>query len=51
MGFKFHNTTTLKEMIDRAEREGATEIKCVLPEQRNLTDVNLGFRSARKCKS
>ncbi len=47
---KFDSTITLKEMIDRAEREGATEIKRVLPEQRNLTDVNLGFRSGRECK-
>jgi len=51
MGFKFHKTTTLKEMVDRAEREKATEIKRILPEQRNLTDVTLGFRSARACKN
>lgn len=50
MGFKFHKTISLKEMTDRAEREGATEIKRILPEQRNLTDVELGFRSGKECR-
>ena len=50
MGFKFDSTISLKEMIDRAEHEQATEIKRVLPAQRNLTDVELGFRRNKECR-
>jgi len=50
MGFKFDGTISLKEMTERAEREGATEIKRILPEQRNLTDVELGFRRGKECR-
>ncbi len=41
---KFDSTISLKEMVERAEREGATEIKRILPEQRGLTDVKIGRR-------
>lgn len=44
---KFDSTISLKEMVERAEKEGATEIKRILPEQRGLTDVKIGRRSAR----
>ena len=47
---KFDSTISLKEMTDRAEREGATEIKRILPERRNLTDVKMGFRSGKECR-
>ena len=46
MGIKFDSTMSLKEMTERAEREGATEIKRILPEQRGLTDVEIGRRPA-----
>ena len=51
MMVKFDSTISLKEMLERAEREGATEIKRILPEQRNLTDVKLGFRRGKECKN
>jgi len=47
---KFDSTISLKEMTERAEREGATEIKRILPEQRGLTDINLGFRRGKECR-
>ncbi len=50
-GIKFDATISLKEMLDRAEREGATEIKRILPEQRSLTDVKLGFRRGKECNN
>jgi len=47
---KFDETISIKEMTERAEREGATEIKRILPQQRGLTDVKIGRRpyNARK---
>jgi len=47
---KFDSTISLKEMIERAKTEGATEIKRILPQQRGLTDVKIGRRpyNARK---
>ncbi len=48
---KFDSTISIKEMTERAEREGATEIKRILPEQRGLTDIKLGFRSGKECKN
>ena len=44
MGIKLDGTVSLKEMTERAEREGATEIKRILPEQRGLTDIEIGRR-------
>jgi len=41
---KLPESVSLKEMLERAEREGATEIKRILPEQRNLTEVSFGTR-------
>ena len=49
MEIKFDATMSLKEMTERAEREGATELKRILPAQRNLTAVKLGFRSVKEC--
>ena len=46
---KFDSTISLREMTERAEREEATEIKRILPEQKNLTDVLLGFRRGKEC--
>ena len=48
---KFDSTISLKEMTERAEREGATELRRILPEQRGLTDIKLGFRSWNGCKN
>ncbi len=50
MEIKFDQTMSLKEMIERAEYEEATEIKRILPAQRNLTDVELGFRRGKECR-
>ena len=44
MELKFDETISLKEMLGRAENEGATEIKRILPAKRNLTGVKIGFR-------
>ena len=44
MEIKFDETVSLKEMIDRAEYEGATEIKRILPANRNLTGIKIGRR-------
>lgn len=40
---KFDSTISIKEMTEIAEREGATEIKRILPERKGLTSVKLGF--------
>lgn len=47
MGFKFDSTISLKEMLERCERGGATEIKRILPEQRGLTEVKIGVRPGK----
>lgn len=44
MEIKFDETVSLKEMLDRAEFEGVTEIKRILPARRNLTGVKIGRR-------
>lgn len=44
MEIKFDETISLKEMLDRAAFEGATELKRVLPAKRNLTGVKIGFK-------
>ncbi len=46
---KFDETISLKEMLDRAEREQATEIKRILPQKKGLTDVKFGFRNQTFC--
>lgn len=49
MEIKFDATMSLKELIERAEYEEATEIKRILPAKKNLTGVKLGFRRNKEC--
>lgn len=44
---RFDSTVSIKEMTEIAEREGATEFKRILPEQRGLTDVKIGKSTAK----
>ena len=41
----FDETISLKEMLERAKHEEATELKRILPEKKGLTEVKMGFRS------
>lgn len=45
---RLDSTASLKEMLEKAEREGATEIKRVLYERPGQTSIKLGYRGPRK---
>ncbi len=43
---KYHEDTSLKDMVDSAESQGATEIKRILPVQGHLVEATFGTKAA-----